>query len=173
MTAQIKAAPAGWAEIEAESSRLAQIDMNTALQHNVRIVNSVRFPASCLSVLALVISLPGGSLFHVHAASGHAFNHGGGFGVVVHSHVSGTHSRDSHHEDEAGREASFNLPPHDGRSIDLFVSVVDKVAGPYLRVDAHWYTVVPPEAFRPQDTVRFDRTHDPPAPHISPRAPPA
>ena len=147
--------------------------MNTALQHNVRIVNSVRFPASCLAVLALVISLSGGSLFHVHAASGHASNHGGGSGVVVHSHLSRTHSPDSGREDEAGREASFNLPPHDGRSIDLFVSVVDKVAGPYLRVDAHWHTVVPPEAFRPQDTVRFDRTHDPPAPHISPRAPPA
>ncbi len=153
--------------------QVPQIDMNTSLQHNVRIVNSVRFPASCLSVLALVASLPGGSLFHAHAASGHAFSRGGGSGVVVHSHLSGAHSPDSGHNDEAGRDASFNLPPHDGRSIDLLVSVVAKAAGPYLRVDADWYTVVPPEAFRPQDTVRFDRTHDPPAPHISPRAPPA
>lgn len=147
--------------------------MNTRLQHNVRIVNSVRYLASGLSVLALVISLLGGPLFHVHAASGHEFTGGGESGIVVHSHFPGAHSRDTGHENDGREEASFDLPPHDGRSIDLFLSVVTKAAGPYLRADADWNAVVLPEAFRLQDTIGFDRTHDPPALDLAPRAPPA
>ena len=156
----------GWLKL-AVPLTTTQIDMRKCLKHNQPIVGLSRFLTVGLSALALVLSLLGSSLFHVHRGGGHESDHPGFRGTLVHSHLPQALSNERESDDP-----SFESPSHDGASIDLFLSLGSKQApvAVGVKIDPG---VIRQQGTPPQrGTYRFDRTHDPPPRSISPRAPP-
>ncbi len=145
----------------------AQIDMRECLKHNQPIVRLSRFLTSSLSALALVLSLLGRSLFHVHRGGGHESGHPGFRGTLVHSHLPQTRSN-THDSDDP----SLEFPSHDGASIDLFLSLGSEQAPVTVGVKMDSGVIRQQGAPPQRGTYRFDRTHDPPPRSLSPRAPP-
>lgn len=120
-----------------------------------------------MALLALVLALFTGPLFHVHTGIGHDPDHEGVDGARVHSHLPAVRVRD-HDSPDPG----FELPPHDGASIDLFLSLTGKQVSGVVQAEVNPEVMLQPQTSQQQGTYRFDRIHDPPDKHLSPRAPP-
>jgi hypothetical protein len=121
-----------------------------------------------MAFLALVLALLSGPLFHVHTGMGHDPDHEGVHRVRVHSHLLAARTGEGDRTDPG-----FEMPSHDGTSVDLFLSLTGKQVNVVVQAELDPELIPRLQASRQRGTYRFDRTHDPPDRNLSPRAPPA
>ena len=131
-----------------------------------------RLLTSGFGILALVLALFTGPLYHVHPGEGHGPDHQGLGHARVHSHLPSVPTSHQEGPEPASRDGAFEQPSHDGANIELFLSLEGKSTPVLFQAEVFPEVIPVPETSRRRGNYQLDRTHDPPTGPRTSRAPP-